>query len=228
MVNIGLKYNNAFMYEAILHFGEGDGVEFAPLTPGDVVCHEEFHAVEDFEAAHIYDKNESGGLNEANSDIFGSIFDWWISKTRGLNLDHWKIGEQCTTPGTEGDALRYMSDPLKDGYSIDHYSLYRDGTDMHLSSGIANNFFYLLVEGGTNRTSGMEVEGLKSALGGIDAGMDAGAKIWYRALTTYMRPNDTFKSARNATLRAAKDLYGSSPNVQAMVTSAWAAVGVDA
>ena len=65
---------------------------------------------------------------------------------------------------------------------------------MHGSSGIANNAFYLLTNGGTNRTSGVEV---KDAIG-----MEKGLKIYYRALAHYMTPSTTFAQARIATINA--------------------------
>ena len=39
-------------------------------------------------------------------------------------------------------------------------------------------------------------------------GRDAAAKIWYRALTTYMTSTTNYKGARDAMIRAATDLYG--------------------
>ncbi|ATB29948.1 Vibriolysin, extracellular zinc protease [Melittangium boletus DSM 14713] len=91
-------------------------------------------------------------------------------------------------------------------------------TEVHGSSGIANNAFYLLTEGGKNRTSGLEVKD------GI--GMDKSLKIFGRALTTYMTPSTTFAQAREATIKAATDLHGADSVEVQKVKDAWTAVGV--
>ena len=133
--------------------------------------------------------------------LFRSGVEWYASqKNKSVEFD-WKVGEDAWTPANgTGDALRYMNDPTKDGYSVDHYSNYPKQTEVHGSSGISNNAFYLLTEGGKNRTSGLGVDK------GI--GMEAAQKIFGRALTTYMTPETTFAQAREATLKAATDLFG--------------------
>lgn len=110
-----------------------------------------------------------------------------------------------------------MSDPTVDRLSIDHYSRYAAGMDVHYSSGIANNFFYLLAEGGTNKTSGIPVTGITRA---------KAERIWYRALTVYMTSGTNLAGARRATLGAAADLYGAGGPEMAAVAAAWTAVGV--
>jgi Zn-dependent metalloprotease len=112
-----------------------------------------------------------------------------------------------------------MNDPTKDGYSVDNYKNYPKQTEVHGSSGIANNAFYLLVEGGKNRTSGLEVKG--------GVGMEDGLKIFGRALTTYMTPKTTFAQAREATIKAATDLHGADSVQVQKVKDAWTAVGVN-
>src|SRR5205814_9497233 len=106
----------------------------------------------------------------------------------------------------------------RDGRSIDHYSRYRPGIDVHFPSGIANNAFYLLSAGGTNRTSGQGVAG------GI--GIEKSLKIFAHALTSYMTPNTNFSQARAACVRAATDLYGARSQEVQKVIAAWSAVGV--
>lgn len=135
------------------------------------------------------------------------------------DIEGWTVGETAWPPGSNTeDGLRYMDDPTKDGDSIDNYKDYPKQTEVHDSSGIANDAFYLLVNGGKNRTSGMEVKD------GI--GMEKGLKVYYRALAHYMTPNTTFAQARQACIQAATDLHGAtSPEVQ-KVKDSWAAVGV--
>ena len=75
-----------------------------------------------------------------------------------------------------------------------------DNGGVHINSGIANQAFYLMVEGGTNRTSGQRVAGL----GG--GGREKAERIFYRGFTSYLTPSATFRDARAATLRAAREL----------------------
>jgi bacillolysin len=51
-------------------------------------------------------------------------------------------------------------------------------------------------------------------------------KVFYRAFAFLMPPNATFAVARQATLQAANDLYGSSSPAFRAVSQAWDAVGV--
>jgi Zn-dependent metalloprotease len=217
-VHVGSELVNAFWDGQKMSYGDGNGTDSGPLTTLDIAGHEITHGLTERTAGLLY-RGESGGLNEAFSDILGTGVEWYASqKNPGVEFD-WKMGEDAWTPANgPGDALRYMDDPTKDGYSVDHYSNYPKQTEVHGSSGIANNAFYLLANGGTNRTSGQKVEG------GI--GMEKGLKIFSRALTTYMTPNTNFAQARQATVKAATDLYGASSAEVQKVKDAWSAVGV--
>jgi Zn-dependent metalloprotease len=90
---------------------------------------------------------------------------------------------------------------------------------VHHNSGVANQAFYLLVEGGRNRTSGMRVTGL-----GPERRAEA-EHIFYRGFTLYLTPSATFADARGATVRAALELYGQATATE--VGAAWSAVGVE-
>jgi bacillolysin len=209
---------NAYWDGDKMNYGDGDGKDAGPLTTLDIAGHEIAHGLTERTAGLIYD-GESGGLNESFSDIIGSGVEWYAAqKNKAVEFD-WKVGEDAWTPANgTGDALRYMDDPTKDGYSVDHYKNYPKQTEVHGSSGIANNAFYLLTEGGKNRTSGLGVdEGI---------GMEKSQKIFGRALTTYMTPDTTFAQAREATVKAATDLYGANSAELQKVKDAWTAVGV--
>ncbi|WP_309889150.1 M4 family metallopeptidase [Archangium sp.] len=217
-VHISKDFVNAYWDGKQMNYGDGDGKNAGPLTTLDIAGHEIAHGLTERTAGLIYE-GESGGLNEAMSDIIGTGVEWFASrKNQAVEFD-WKVGEDAWTPGNgNGDALRYMDDPTKDGYSIDNYKNYPKQTEVHGSSGIANNAFYLLVNGGTNRTSGQKVED------GI--GMEKGLKVYYRALAHYMTPNTTFAQAKQATLKAATDLYGANSAEVQKVKESWSAVGV--
>jgi Zn-dependent metalloprotease len=212
VVHYGTNYNNAFWNGSSMTYGDGNGSTFSPLVSLDVAGHELTHGVTQFSAGLIY-SGQSGGLNEGISDIFGNMVERYA---KGASANNWKVGEEIYTPSTSGDALRYMDNPHADGHSIDHYSEYYNGLDVHYSSGIANKEFYLLSQGGTHHLGG--------SMTGI--GADRAAAIWYYALTNFMTSSTTFLGARNATINAATVLYGQ-PEIDA-VSRSWCMVGVGA
>ncbi|MCY0999955.1 M4 family metallopeptidase [Myxococcus sp. MISCRS1] len=219
-VHVSENFVNAYWDGEKMSYGDGDGVDSGPLTALDIAGHEIAHGLTERTAGLIY-RGESGGLNEAFSDIMGAGVEWYASTQNPAVKFNWTIGETAWTPtnGDDTDGLRYMDDPKKDNYSIDNYKDYPKQTEVHGSSGIANNAFYLLANGGTNRTSKIEVKD------GI--GMEKGLKIYYRALAHYMTPSTTFAQARTATIKAATDLYGADSAEVAKVKESWTAVGVN-
>ena len=199
-----VNYDNAFWNGTQMVYGDG-GTFFTPLSGAlDVVAHELTHAVTEHSANLIY-AGESGGLNEATSDILGAAVEAW-SQGWVIDADTWRIGEDIALPAL-GPALRFMDDPPLDGSSIDHYADFTPGMDVHFSSGIANKAFFLMVQ---------------------DPALDMpqATDVWYRALTLYMTPSTTFAQARTATIDAATDLFGAASAQVAAVASAWDAVGV--
>jgi Zn-dependent metalloprotease len=216
-VHYSRNYNNAFWDDGCfcMTYGDGNGVQFSPLVSLDVAGHEMTHGVTSATADLIYD-NQSDGLNEAMSDIFGTMVEFFAAVHGAAKTPNYLIGEDVFTPNTAGDALRYMNNPTQDGNSIDTFADYNDNVDVHLSSGIANNAFYLLAEGGTHRLGGV-VTGI---------GRSAAERIFYRALTVYMIPSETFSQARADTIKAATDLFGATSQEVASVGQAWTAVGV--
>ncbi len=213
------RYNNAFWFNNQMSYGDGDGTTFSPLTTIDVAGHEMSHGVTE-KTANLTYSNESGALNEATSDIFGAMVEAYADGA--VSADTWRIGEDCYTPGTAGDALRSMSNPNSLG-DPDHYSLRYTGTadsgGVHTNSSIANHAYYLMAAGGTNRVSGVAVTGI---------GASAMERIWFRALTVYMTSGTNFAAARTATINAANDLFGSTSAQATTVAQGWCAVGVGA
>lgn len=222
-VHYGSNYNNAFWNGSFMTYGDGDGATFSPLVTLDICGHEMQHGVTERTAGLVY-SGESGALNESWSDVFGAMTE---RHARGETSDTWKIGEQTYTPATAGDALRYMSNPHQarnSGYTADddpdHYTERYTGTGdnggVHINSGIPNKVFYLLAIGGTHHKGG-SMTGIGSA---------AAAKIWYRALTSYMTSSTNFRGARTATLNAAAALYGNGSTNYNAVAQAWSLCGV--
>lgn len=224
-----LFFTNAFYAgNGVMAFGEGlppnvtlGGQNWDFLAGGiDVVGHELTHGVTDYSSRLIY-RNESGALNEAFSDIMGTNIEFFFQPTgSGSMKADYLEGEDVVRPG----GIRSMADPLSHG-DPDHYSRRytgtADGGGVHTNSGIANHAFYLAVEGGTNRTSGLSVQGVGAT------NREQIEKVFYRGFTQLMPANATFATARAATIQAARDLYGAGSAAERAVTDAWTAVGVN-
>ncbi|MFF8318680.1 M4 family metallopeptidase [Streptomyces bobili] len=227
-VHYGNNYNNAFWDDSCfcMTYGDGDGTQLGPLVSLDVAGHEMSHGVTSKTAKLTY-SGESGGLNEATSDIFGTLVEFHAGNSS--DTGDYLIGEKIVRSGFGRDALRYMDKPSKDGNSADYWSSSVGGLDVHYSSGVANHFAFLLAEGSGPRT----VDGVAydsptsdgSTLTGI--GREKLGKIWYRALTVYMTSSTNYAGARTATLNAARDLYGAGSAEQNAVAAAWSAVNVN-
>ncbi|MER6082238.1 M4 family metallopeptidase [Streptomyces sp. NPDC001833] len=227
-VHYGNSYNNAFWDDSCfcMTYGDGDGTTFGPLVALDVAGHEMTHGVTSKTAALTY-SGESGGLNEATSDILGTLVEWYANNSS--DPGDYLIGEKIVRSGFGKTALRYMDQPSKDGSSADYWSSSVGNLDVHYSSGVANHFAYLLAEGsGAKTINGVSYNSPTyngSTVTGI--GRDKLGAIWYRALTVYMTSSTNYAGARTATLNAAKDLYGNGSTEYNAVAAAWSAVNVN-
>ncbi|MFI1166859.1 M4 family metallopeptidase [Streptomyces sp. NPDC020801] len=224
-VHYGNQYVNAFWDDGCfcMTYGDGSG-NTHPLTSLDVAGHEMSHGVTSNTAGLDY-SGESGGLNEATSDIFGTGVEFYANNAS--DPGDYLIGEKIDING-DGTPLRYMDKPSKDGGSADYWSSSVGNLDVHYSSGVANHFFYLLSEGsGAKTINGVSYNSPTyngSTVTGI--GRAKALQIWYKALTTYMTSTTDYKAARTATLNAASALYGSGSAEYNAVAAAWSAVNV--
>ncbi|MFJ8023482.1 M4 family metallopeptidase [Streptomyces sp. NPDC096311] len=224
-VHYGNAYVNAFWDDSCfcMTYGDGSGNNH-PLTSLDVAGHEMSHGVTANTAGLNY-SGESGGLNEATSDIFGTGVEFYAGNSS--DVGDYLIGEKINING-DGTPLRYMDKPSKDGGSADYWSSSVGNLDVHYSSGVANHFFYLLSEGsGAKTINGVSYNSPTyngTAVTGI--GRDKALQIWYKALTTYFTSTTNYKSARTGTLSAASALYGSTSAEYKAVAAAWTAVNV--
>ena len=236
-VHYGRNYANAFWSDACfcMTFGDGDnGASIYPLVSIDVAGHEMSHGVTSRTANLVY-SGESGGLNEATSDIFGAMVEYYAN-TAADPVDY-VIGEELFPNNANmSNAIRWMFKPSLDGVSYDCYAPGFGSDDVHFTSGPANRFFYLLAEGavvpagfGAGSWANLSASSLvcngNTALAGI--GRDAAGKIWYRALTVYMTSGTDYAGARAATLSAASDLHGAGSAQVNAVAAAWSAVSVN-
>ena len=202
------NYNNAYWNGSQMAYGDGDGSAFVELSGDlDVVGHELSHGVTEATSNLIY-QNESGALNEAFSDIMGTSIEYYHG------TGNWTIGEDIT-PNDNG--IRNMANPNEDGdpsHYADRYTGTGDNGGVHINSGIANHWYYLLVNGGQNaknsRASGTNVQGV---------GLEAAENIAFLGFTSLAATAD-FCAARLSTIAVAGDH-------EANVGDAWDEVGVD-
>ncbi|NGO71263.1 M4 family metallopeptidase [Streptomyces boncukensis] len=224
-VHYGDNYVNAFWQDSCfcMTYGDGEGNQ-KPLTSMDVAAHEMTHGV----TSHTADLNyqgESGGLNEATSDIFAAAVEFHEDNPE--DVPDYLVGEKIDIRG-DGTPLRYMDEPSKDGVSLDYWTPEADDVDVHYSSGIANHFFFLLSVGSGER----EVNGVKynsptkygEEIEGI--GIEKSEKIWFKALSEKMTSTTDYADARQTTIEAAEELYGKGSDEAKTVAAAWTAVNV--
>src|SRR3954465_5638589 len=118
-VHYGNSYVNAFWDDGCfcMTYGDGGG-HAAPLPAIDGAGSEMSHGVTSATAGLNY-SGESGGLNEATSDIFGTSAEFYAKNAS--DPGDYLIGEKIDING-DGTPLRYMDKPSKDGASADYWS----------------------------------------------------------------------------------------------------------
>ncbi|MFE4648510.1 M4 family metallopeptidase [Streptomyces sp. NPDC058232] len=224
-VHYGNNYVNAFWDDSCfcMTYGDGSG-NAAPLTSLDVAAHEMTHGVTSATAGLVY-SGESGGLNEATSDIMAAAVEFYSNNA--TDVGDYLVGEKIDING-DGTPLRYMDKPSKDGASKDAWYSGIGGVDVHYSSGPANHFFYLLSEGsGAKTINGVSYNSPTSdGLPVTGIGRDKAALIWFKALTTKFSSTTNYAAARTGTLAAAGELYGTTSAEYKAVADAWAGVNV--
>lgn len=236
MVHFGNKVANAFWDSTCdcMLYGDGDGDMFKkPLVALDVTGHELTHGVVDATAkleptrvdAQGNQYGEPGALNESLADIFGSNVEFFTNNAS--DKPDYLIGEKM---GLAQKFLRRLDHPSLDRLegTIDYWSPEAYDAEVHAGSGVSSHAYYLLAEGSGQKTIG----GVRydsptydgSTVKGI--GRTKATAIFYRALTRYMVSTTDFHDARDATLKAAKDLYGANSTEYKTVDLAWSAVNV--
>jgi Zn-dependent metalloprotease len=201
-------------------FGDGDGEIFNRFTIAlDIIGHELSHGVTEDESQLQY-FNQSGALNESNSDLFGSMIKQFVKKQTATEAD-WLIGEGLLARGINGVALRSMKDP---GSAFDDPLLgkdpqpkhmdqfvntFDDNGGVHINSGIPNHAFYQVA----------------TRLGGYS--WEKAGRIWYDSLRDpRVRPNTGFQKFARITSDVAGRLYGVDSAERKAVGDGWGAVGI--
>ncbi len=227
-------WNNASGGNNELHFGDGDGSNYGPFVPIDTVGHEFTHCVVDA-TADLVGMGESGAVNEAFADIFGTAIGFYADKD--TNYQH---GESKVIPGSNGRVTRDLSDPslvvmhfdengIQESVRVpDNWSMYWqdpnnfDNGGVHINSTIMSHAFYLMSEGGINRTSQVSVPAI-SYHGRTPR--EVAEDIFYTVLARYLTPSATFRDVARAMRQVAANDY-EERSVAAIVELAWFAVGV--
>lgn len=224
-VHYGNGYDNAFWNGSQMVYGDGD--ENLPPSQRlfnrftialDVIGHELTHGVTQYEANLTY-SNQPGALNEAVSDIFGSLVK---QHQLGQTADQadWIIGEGLFTSNVNGVGIRSMkapgtayNDPVlgKDpqpAHMKDYVTTSQDNGGVHINSGIINHAFYLMA----------------AEIGGF--AWEKTGRIWYKALTEKLNNNSNFQNAADLTVESAGELYGVNSPEQNAVLNGWSQVGI--
>ncbi len=174
----------------------------------EIVAHEWTHAVTAFSSRLSGAFCEAGGLNESFSDQMGVSVEFYQRPSTA----NYRLGEDVFPGG-----FRDMANPGAFG-DPDHVSV-ATICEEHYLAGVPNQAFYLAIEGGRNRTSGISVQG-------VGAGnREQIERVFYRAFTTKLVPSSGFRDAASATIVSARELFGSNSAVERAVTQAWQAVG---
>jgi Zn-dependent metalloprotease len=185
-VHYSSNYENAFWNGSAMTFGDGAST-FYPLVSLDVSAHEVSHGFTEQNSGLIY-SGQSGGMNEAFSDIAGEAAEFYMNGTNDF-----LVGAQIFKAS---GALRYMHNPPLDGNSIGHASDFTSGMDVHHSSGVYNKAFYLLAT-----TPGWSTQ--------------TAFQVFTRANQLYWTPSSNYETGFVGVRDAAEDLGRSTADVEA-------------
>ena len=147
--HVNTAYDNAYYDDVCkcMYIGDG-GSSFNSLGSIDVIGHEMGHGVTAATSNLTY-SGESGGLNESSSDISGEMVEAY-ARAGGTGTvipntgNDWMMGKEIAK---NGQPLRWMYKPSKDGGSPNAWSSTIGNLDVHYSSGPNNRMFYFLSQG---------------------------------------------------------------------------------
>ena len=197
--------NNACWDGSQMTYGAGGGSQYNRSGALNTVAHELNHGFTQFHSALVY-ADQSGGLNESFSDVAGTAAEFY---DEGDAADFLHSEDSIM-----GEAMRYICEPTRDGYSIDHMDDYEAGHEVHSSSGVGNRAFCLAV----GRQRAIDGSSPTSAVRRM-------AHAWYTANAAYWTSGTTYDDACRGTVDAARALGYPSDVVEAIAQS-WADVGV--
>lgn len=223
-VHFGSNYSNASWNGFNISLGDG-GNGTSPYTSVDVIGHELTHGLTHRTSNLIYQR-ESGGLNEAFSDIMGQALEYY-AKPEDFN---WKMGNEFED---DNSGIRDMENP-KDHFQPDTYegefwitadescqpSQQNDRCGVHINSGVANYWYYLLCEGGTGINDNEDNYQVDSI------GLVKATQVAYRTFTNYLSEFDGYHETVQFSLQACIDIFGKDSPEYIAIQNAWHAVGL--
>jgi Zn-dependent metalloprotease len=240
-------WENAAWVPSLFVMEYGDGSVTGPLTCLDVAAHEMSHGVMSYTASLDEQGGESGGLNEGNSDIHGTMvkFYAWGAGCKGGTVpdtttqapgDHntwdylWTMGPQLSADGVT--PMRWLYKPSKDGLSYDAWFQGLALDDPHFAMGPAIHAFYFLSAGASDK-AGEDTYSPYLPAGMTGIGNDKAIRIWYHGMATKVTDIESdYHAIREAMVASASELYpaasGADSPETAAVKNAFAAVNVGA
>ncbi|WP_312510524.1 M4 family metallopeptidase [Massilia sp.] len=228
-VHVNRGYDNAYYSDTCRCMFIGDGTFFTNLGAIDVVGHEMGHGVTAATSDLVY-SGESGGLNESSSDIAGEAVEAYArAGGKGDVLpalgNDWMLGSEIAR---DGEPLRWMAKPSRDGRSPDAWSTELRRLDVHYSSGPNNRMFYFLAQGSRAESDheaySSYLTAKPAAMTGI--GLDSAYRIWFNASSTRFTSSTNYADARAKMIEAAEQLYGAGGREAIAVRRAYAAINV--
>lgn len=199
-----------------------------PLTALDVIAHEMAHGVTHFTARLTFPPpptpNEPGALSEAFSDIIGVATEFHVEEPGAgpLRADY-LIAEDTGFPLRSLRDPQELQNPITGPYP-DHYdNRYLGPLDQggeHINATILGHAYYLAVEGGTNRTSGLSVTGV-----GHENRLDI-ERTFFNAWVNLVPSFADHAIVRESLIRSATDLFGADAAATRAIREALDAVGI--
>ncbi len=199
-----------------------------PLTVLDVVAHEMSHGV-NFHSARLGNTtppNTPGVIDEGLADIFATAVEFYAQEpSNGPLRADYLIGEDT------GIVIRSLRDPgeiphffTASGTYPDHFdNLFRGPEDfggIHINATILGHPYYLAIEGGTNRTSGLTVQGV-GAVNRLEI-----ERIFFNAWVNLLPRFPSFQVAADCLFVSAIELYGAGSAPVTAIAQALDAVGI--
>lgn len=220
-------FNNAKFssWSGNLYFGDSNRPG-GTMCAMDVVGHEYGHAVM-YETADVgHGVGESGGLNEANSDIWGILARIYFlkggfaSNASTLPSTTFNEADDFWQLGIDIGGMRSLFNP-----AIKYWTSSLDNTEEHSAAGPMDRAFYFLSHGSRpDVTSRTWSHSLPWGMTGL--GNDTAATIWMRTVTHHLQSGDMYLDARGRTIDAVRDVFTMHGEEEKAVRNAFAGIDV--
>jgi len=203
---------NAFWDGQRMTYGDGDPAQgITPLTAIDICGHEITHGLTNFTANLVY-ALESGALNEAFSDIFGTSIEFFAVP----EYADWLMG------AATGLVVRNVENPNARGNPSTYKGRFWDfqTQQVHNNSTVFSHWFYLITEGKSG------VNDLGNSYNVTGMGISKAEQIAFKLLTQYLTPTSGYEDACFLGLQVAAHLFGGCSEEVKTVGDAFYAIGV--